>query len=119
MERKEYNGWTNYETWCVNLWLDNEEGTQDMVREMAIDAYSNAEGIIGASGHLQTATNDLAECIKQFHEENTPKVTGVYADLLNTALSEVNWYEMAEYWMSAIEDERKEMVGAEHANERA
>src|SRR5258707_130809 len=20
-----YNGWKNYPTWCVNLWLDNEE----------------------------------------------------------------------------------------------
>jgi len=22
---KRYNGWTNYETWVVNLWLANEE----------------------------------------------------------------------------------------------
>ena len=22
-----YNGWTNYETWAVKLWFDNEEAT--------------------------------------------------------------------------------------------
>jgi hypothetical protein len=23
-EQKRYNGWTNFQTWAVNLWLDNE-----------------------------------------------------------------------------------------------
>lgn len=24
MNRQEYNGWTNYETWLANLWLTND-----------------------------------------------------------------------------------------------
>ena len=24
---KTYNGWTNYETWAVGLWIDNEQGS--------------------------------------------------------------------------------------------
>lgn len=24
--KEEYNGWTNYETWNVHLWITNEEG---------------------------------------------------------------------------------------------
>ena len=41
-DEKGYNGWTNYETWCVNLWLDNDEGTQNMVREWARECYEDA-----------------------------------------------------------------------------
>ena len=25
----DYNGWANYETWCVNLWLTNEPTTDE------------------------------------------------------------------------------------------
>jgi len=32
---KKYNGWTNYETWCVNLWLTNEASTEQEVRMLA------------------------------------------------------------------------------------
>ena len=28
-----YNGWANYPTWCVALWLDNDEGTYNAVRD--------------------------------------------------------------------------------------
>lgn len=30
-----YNGWTNYDTWNVALWFDNDEGLQDYLTEFA------------------------------------------------------------------------------------
>jgi len=27
VKHKPYNGWSNYETWCANLWLSNDEVT--------------------------------------------------------------------------------------------
>jgi hypothetical protein len=28
-----YNGWTNYETWNMNLWVQNEEGSYNYMIE--------------------------------------------------------------------------------------
>ena len=34
----EYNGWTNYETWNVALWIQNDEGFYNLARQC--DDYS-------------------------------------------------------------------------------
>jgi hypothetical protein len=84
-----YNGWSNYETWNVKLWIDNEEGSYNYWREQVRDSWERH--------HDKEATvYEISKQLKSEHEDNTPTVTGVYADLLNAALSEVNWYEIAE-----------------------
>lgn len=39
-----YNGWTNYETWNVALWINNDDGLYDIARETG-DYQSFVESI--------------------------------------------------------------------------
>lgn len=48
--------------------------------------------------HARDAS-DLAAKIKEWVEDMTPDLgASMFADLLGAALSEVNWYEIAENW---------------------
>jgi hypothetical protein len=38
-----YNGWSNYEAWCVNLWIGNEEGSDRYWRGVARECWDEAE----------------------------------------------------------------------------
>src|SRR3990167_3704605 len=35
--KEEYNGWTNYDTWAVGLWFDNDQETQNEVKSIVND----------------------------------------------------------------------------------
>ena len=96
MNHKEYNGWYNYETWVVNLWMDNEEGSYRYWGEVAGETYEEADADRIFS-KAERAKLDLAERLKAEHEDAAPELTGVFSDLLNAAMSEVNWYEIAEH----------------------
>lgn len=106
MTQKEYNGWTNYETWAVNLWLDNEEGSQRYWQAQAEEIMRDNE--------KDDAVSILADEIQEQHAEANPVPNGtVFADLMNAALSEVNWYEIAEHYVNEVEIEEEEEIEAE------
>ena len=91
----EYNGWTNYETWCVNLWITNDQGSQDYWNESAESALEAVPPAVFT--REENAACRLADQLKQTFEDESPLADqpGLYADLLNAALSEVNWCEIA------------------------
>lgn len=100
----QYNGWTNYETWLINLWADNDAGSYEFWREQAQETYNEASADDTFSRDERAAL-DLAEKLKEWHNEATPEVTGLWADMINAALSEVNWYEIAEHYISDCDKE--------------
>jgi len=120
MDDKRYNGWTNYETWNVALWLDNDEGTQTMFAERAQEllddeAQQAADEEISADiGDLRAAcTSPLADELENFVTD--PELGGmpdlpasVYSDLLTHALGMVDWREIAEHYLSDIEPTKED-----------
>lgn len=98
---KDYNGWSNYETWAVWVWMDNNAGDQAAYAEMAAEVFENAK----ADKHFtreERAALTLLEQIKDQHENNMPEIEGFAADLLNGAMSEVNWHEIAKHLVDAV-----------------
>jgi len=103
MTRKDYNGWTNYETWLVKLWMDNEEGSYRFFQEQA-EQVCKDDPDEEDNDRIRT----LAEIIQTSHEESLPKLEGFAADLINGALAEVNWEEIANSLLEEAKEALKE-----------
>lgn len=95
-----YNGWTNYETWVVALWLDNDEPTYRHWRERA-DEWRNADTTSDYWTQEESARFNLADELRESVNESNPLAddANMYTDLLGAALSEVDWQEIAEHML--------------------
>jgi hypothetical protein len=90
---KGYQGWKNYETWDVALWIDNDQGLQEFIFERGIDAKD---------------TSAFADSIKESIEGMAPELeVSMFSDLLNAALGEVDWYELAESYLKQIAEQEE------------
>ena len=68
------NGWTNYETWCVHLWLTNDQGSEQAARDCP-----TAEA--------------LQEWVEEFCYLNEASLR---QNLINTGLRSADWREIFE-----------------------
>lgn len=76
-----HNGYKNYETWCVGVWLDSDPWEQSVVREL-----SEMENKVLA-----------ADTLKEYVELHNPITeTNLFSDLMEHALQKVDWYELVE-----------------------
>jgi hypothetical protein len=104
MSDRTYNGWTNYETWLVNLWMGNEFGSQEFFREQAEEIYGQ-ETASEFFTRAECAANRFGDWLKEHHEDNRPEMPGVYGDLVGAALSAVNWDEIARQYIDTVKEE--------------
>jgi hypothetical protein len=105
-----YNGWTNYETWAVGMFLDgNYTGPYDYFEtiERVHKVYPTEE-----SGRRYL----VADVLKDWVEENIipymvdddhpdPGYHPLAKDLVGAALSAVNWYELADAWINNVREQ--------------
>lgn len=98
---EQYNGWKNYPTWCVNLWLSNDEGLYNATRELVEDANtSRPEGASDAT-HRRVIADVLTQWVR---DDLAPDLGASFAaDLLGYALGQVDWHEIADVWLEGVE----------------
>ena len=81
-----YNGWTNKETWLVNLWIGDS---------LTMDQESGFEV---TADYIEQLVDDMVS-------ETMSSPNGLIADLLNCALGEIDYHELAEHYdEEVIED---------------
>lgn len=89
-----------------SLWLDNEEGSYRHMQELAEETYKSAEADKTFTKEERAALT-LADAVKEFIEEQNPLAdsASMFADLMNAALGEVDWYEIAEHYLTDVDKE--------------
>ena len=74
-----YNGWSNKETWLVNLWI-GDSLTMDQEDGIKIDA-----------AYIEQVVEDRIE-------DSGSRVNGFVGDILNCALGEIDYDELASHY---------------------
>ena len=107
-----YNGWTNYETWLVALWLDNEQQSADYWRQKAIEQDGSDARPYGPGSYSDAAVG-LAEALQEETEQliDEAVLAGLAGDLGRPALSQVEWREIATNLLDSVAEERAERAG--------
>lgn len=109
---RKYNGWANYETWAVKLWLDNEQSSYFYWTELAMQWHGVDEAACGFARRIEEGVVDAAPLAK----------ASLYSDLLRAALAEVDWLEIAESYLDdvgAADDGQGSTEGGESCDGRA
>jgi hypothetical protein len=94
---EEFNGWTNRETWAMNLWLENDEGIYNemngLVRE---EVEGHDEGEVINPYYLGERLQEWVEAL--FDYENVIHNRDLFLMLTDVgSLYRVNWREIAGY----------------------
>lgn len=97
-EDKKYNGYTNYETWLCALWLDNDQGSNEMISEKANELVNSMDDPHDEGEYykaLREMSDYLEMLVEEMHECSDMPNTGMFADFLNAALKEIDYRDIA------------------------
>ena len=107
-DEKGYSGWKNYETWVTKLWLDNDENDYNHCRAITEGVKHLREQDVGQVKEgiwtIEEARKFmLADKIKAKVEKmiaNEVHGANLATDLVNGAVSEIDFNEIAENMLS-------------------
>ncbi len=87
----EYQGWTNRETWAVNLWLSNDQGLYNWVNDLKANTNSPLEFADALKSYVE---DDLKEYANE--SERGSEIRTMFDDI--GSLWRVEWKEIATSW---------------------
>lgn len=83
----EYNGHANFASWCVSLWIDDDEYLSAEIQGLAHEAYVRGDSVYMFSAELK---DFISEMMPELNESS------MVADLLGWAVDVVDFDELAE-----------------------
>jgi hypothetical protein len=97
-----YNGWTNRETWAVNLWYDDFTAEAEECLDNALSFHGDIDSA------REDAISTLAEGIERAVRDTCGvaelPTTGLLADIIGAdPLASVNWEEIARHYIEDIQ----------------
>lgn len=96
------NGWSNFFTWSVHIWLDQNFHAETRLRVRQL--FDAAEKKHPRKDRARDQTMlDLADEMKARFEEtfnDELEAASIPAQMLSRAAGEVNWEEVARYWIN-------------------
>jgi len=92
-KNREYNGYTNYETWNFKLWIDSDKPTYDQVQTLVKDPILNHD------------VHGLANALRYMSHDDAPELkASFYSDVMNASIREVDYHQVAK---SLLEDAKQ------------
>jgi hypothetical protein len=79
---EQYNGWSNYETWLVALWLNNDQEGYRLLQEICSTQDSDCR-----------KDERLEGLVRELYLGDE---VGMMTDLVNAAIGRVDWAEIVE-----------------------
>jgi hypothetical protein len=102
-----YNGWINRETWALALHIDNDQGLQETVMNLAEIAHDDNDG------YYESALSSLSNAIEELFDDAFSDIAEMNQAGLNMlkdigSLYRVDWREVARGYLYEVENKYEE-----------
>ena len=92
---KEYNGYPNWETWIVNLWMGDD------LAEVVQRLKEDEDDLIHDNYELGTYLKEQVLVWRDELYPDMPETSDLFSDLIRAALQDVDWRNLADQYLNS------------------